>query len=188
MPKDRLAAFTDAVLAIIMTVLVLELERPAEPTLAAFWELRGAFFAYALSFWWLGSFWVSHHNLWTGAKRVDMGVIWWSMGVMFCLSLVPYATSIAGSNFGSPVAQGFYGLVIVASTAANIGLNRALGRANSDVPGLAETTSSYCRALAIDCAIKAVALLVAITVWPPAMMWGVAAAAAFIYAMRARWT
>ena len=43
MPKDRLAAFTDAVLAIIMTVLVLELERPAEPTLAAFWELRGAF-------------------------------------------------------------------------------------------------------------------------------------------------
>lgn len=50
MPKDRLAAFTDAVLAIIMTVLVLELERPAAPTLEAFWELRGSFFAYALSF------------------------------------------------------------------------------------------------------------------------------------------
>lgn len=188
MPKDRLAAFTDAVLAIIMTILVLELERPAEPTLEALWDLRGSFFAYALSFWWLGSFWVSHHNLWANARRVDMSVIWWSMGVMFCLSLVPYATSIAGSNFDRAVAQGFYGVVIVASTAVNVGLNRALGRANADVPGLMETTTSYCRVLSIDCGIKLVALLVALFVWPPAMMWGVALAAAFIYVMRSRWS
>ena len=107
---------------------------------------------------------------------------------MFCLSLVPYATSIAGSSFDSPVAQGFYGLVIVASTAANVGLNRALGRANTDVDGLVETTSTYCRMLTIDCGIKLVALLVALFIWPPAMMWGVALAAAFIYAMRSRWS
>lgn len=187
MPKDRLAAFTDAVLAIIMTVLVLELERPAAPTLEAFWDLREAFFAYALSFWWLGSFWISHHNMWVDAKRVDASVIWWSMVVMFCLSLVPYTTSVAGSNFGSAVAQGFYGLVIVASTAANVGINRALARANADVEELVVRVGDYCRILTIDCVIKLVALLVAVLVWPPAMMWGVALAAAFIYTMRARW-
>ena len=188
MPKDRLAAFTDAVLAIIMTILVLELERPAEPTLAAFWDLRGAFAAYALSFWWLGSFWMSHHNLWADAERISPAVLWWSMAVMFCLSLVPYATSIAGQNFNSAVAQGFYGIVITVCTVGNIMLNRALGRANADVGDVASTCERYCRALVIDCGIKLAALVVAVTLWPPAMMLGTALAAAFIYAMRARWT
>jgi len=188
MSKDRLAAFTDAVLAIIMTILVLELERPETPTLEAFWDLRESFFAYALSFWWLASFWISHHNLWDNAQRIDMSVIWWSMLVLFCLSLVPYTTRIAGANFHSAVALGFYGIVITLSTAANIGLNRALGRANADRPELKETLDKYCHSLSIDCAIKAVALVICIFVWPPAMMWSVALAAAFIYAMRSRWT
>ena len=187
MPKERLAAFTDAVLAIIMTILVLELARPAEPTIEAFWELRGEFAAYALSFWWLGSFWMSHHNLWAKAERIDTAVLHISMLVMFCLSLVPYATSIAGQNMGSAVAQGFYGIVITASTGANILLNRALGRANADVGDVEQTCATYCRMLAIDCCIKLAALVLAVLVWPPAMMCGVALAAAFIYAMRSTW-
>jgi len=188
MTKDRLAAFTDAVLAIIMTILVLELERPAAPTLQAFWDLRDAFFAYALSFWWLGSFWVSHHNMWADAERVDGRVVWWSMAVMFALSLVPYATSFAGGNIMSAVATGFYGLVIVASTALYVGLNKALARSNADVEGFQVKVDLYVRSLIIDCGIKLVALVVAVLVWPPAMMWGVALSAGFIYAMRARWT
>lgn len=188
MSKDRLAAFTDAMLAIIMTILVLELERPETPTLDAFWDLRESFFAYALSFWWLASFWISHHNLWDNAQRIDMSVVWWSMLVLFCLSLVPYTTRIAGANFNSAVALGFYGIVITLSTAANIGLNHALGMANADQPELKETLDKYCRSLSIDCVIKAAALVICIFVWPPAMMWGVALAAAFIYTMRSRWT
>lgn len=188
MSKDRLAAFTDAVLAIIMTVLVLELDRPETATLAGFWALRGSFAAYALSFWWLASFWMSHHNLWADAERVDAHVLWWSMAVMFCLSLVPYATSIAGAHFGSPSAQGFYGLVIVASTAGNVMLNRALGAANADVADVRKVCERYCRALELDCAIKLAALVVAVAVWPPAMMCGVVLAACFIYAMRSRWS
>lgn len=58
MKKDRVAAFTDAVLAIIMTILVLELEKPSTINLRTFWELRHSFFSYTLSFFWLGSMWV----------------------------------------------------------------------------------------------------------------------------------
>ena len=62
--KERLIAFTDAVLAIIMTILVLELDKPDEPTLSAFWALRQNFFAYFLSFFWLGSLWMALNTLW----------------------------------------------------------------------------------------------------------------------------
>lgn len=62
MKKDRVAAFTDAVIAIIMTILVLELEKPSTINLRIFWELRHSFFSYTLSFFWLGSMWVNFHN------------------------------------------------------------------------------------------------------------------------------
>lgn len=188
MSKDRIAAFTDAVVAIIMTVLVLELDKPAAPTLEALWELRGSFAAYLLSFWWLGSFWISHHNLWSQAKRVDMRVIWWSMAVMFCLSLVPYTTSFVSEHFSAAVAQGFYGVVIVVSTVCNIFLNLALGEANSDVEVVISGCRRYCRMLTIDCVIKMAALVLALLVWPPAMMFGVVVAAAFIYSVRGSWS
>ena len=65
MEKERLVTFTDAVLAIIMTILVLELKKPTEPTLAQLWALRESFLAYALSFFWLGSMWIALHNTWS---------------------------------------------------------------------------------------------------------------------------
>ena len=64
MNKERLVAFTDAVLAIIMTILVLELPKPAEPTLAALLDLQESFFAYTLSFFWLGALWFGMHGIW----------------------------------------------------------------------------------------------------------------------------
>jgi len=70
MNKERMAAFTDAVLAIIMTILVLELEKPATMTLAGLWDLRANFFAYALSFFWLGLMWLTHHNNWEKSVKL----------------------------------------------------------------------------------------------------------------------
>lgn len=71
MKKDRVAAFTDAVLAIIMTILVLELEKPTTINLSSFWELRHSFFSYTLSFFWLGSMWVNIHNEWQGIEKIN---------------------------------------------------------------------------------------------------------------------
>ncbi len=69
MNKERLAAFTDAVLAIIMTILVLELEKPKHVSLAGLWDLRANFFAYTLSFFWLGLMWSTHHSNWHKVKK-----------------------------------------------------------------------------------------------------------------------
>ena len=187
MTKDRLAAFTDAVIAIIMTILVLELEKPSGGSLAALWALRKPFAAYVLTFWWLGSFWIAHHNMWHDAEQIDNAVVWWSMLVMFFLSLVPYTTSFVSENFDSATAQGFYGMIIIASTFSHVGLNKALGTANADVEGLKTACDTYAWLLSIDCIIKTVGFLFAVSIWPPAMMLGVILAAIFTYRMRDRW-
>ena len=71
MKKDRLIVLTDAVLAIIMTILVLELEKPTTPSLEAFWDLRQNFFACFLSFFWLGSLWMALNTLWEKVERIS---------------------------------------------------------------------------------------------------------------------
>jgi len=69
--KERLGAFMDAVIAIVMTILVLELEKPAKPTLEAFWDLRINFAAYSLSFLWLAAMWTSLHNAWHVVDKIS---------------------------------------------------------------------------------------------------------------------
>lgn len=77
MGKERLIAFTDAVLAIIMTILVLELEKPDAPTIEAFFALRQNFFAYFLSFFWLGSLWMALNTLWEKVEKISTTVCNW---------------------------------------------------------------------------------------------------------------
>ena len=90
MNKERLIAFTDAVLAIIMTILVLELEKPTVPTLEAFWALRQNFFAYFLSFFWLGSLWIALNGIWEKVERISTAVTWWNLALLFTSSFLPY--------------------------------------------------------------------------------------------------
>lgn len=186
MSKERLVAFTDAILAIIMTILVLELDKPAEPTLAAFWDLRTAYFAYALSFVWLGSLWVGLNSIWEKAERIDTPVIWWNLFLLFLASLIPYATSLCSTYFDSAVIQGFYGVVVIGMTMVNYALHKALDRPNRDVPVLLEATRNYRCMLLPDIAIKCVGLLLAVTVYPPVMMYSVLIAAVYILFMKHR--
>ena len=79
MKKDRLIVLTDAVLAIIMTILVLELEKPTTPSLEAFWDLRQNFFACFLSFFWLGSLWMALNTLWEKVEKISSEIIWWNL-------------------------------------------------------------------------------------------------------------
>ena len=89
----------DAVIAIVMTILVLELEKPAKPTLEAFWNLRINFAAYALSFLWLAAMWTSLHNAWHVVDKISNRTMWLSMGLLFFSSLFPYATVFVALAF-----------------------------------------------------------------------------------------
>lgn len=77
--ERQINVLTDAVLAIIMTILVLELEKPTTPSLEAFWDLRQNFFACFLSFFWLGSLWMALNTLWEKVEKISSEIIWWNL-------------------------------------------------------------------------------------------------------------
>ena len=83
MSKDRLGAFMDAIIAIIMTILILELKKPAEPSLDALLKLWKNILVYALSFIWLGSMWVSIHNAWDRIEKISQKTIWLCIMLLF---------------------------------------------------------------------------------------------------------
>ena len=131
MRKDRVAAFTDAVLAIIMTILVLELKKPESLTIEALWNLRFSFFSYALSFFWLGSMWINIHNEWESIDRINSKTLWIVLLLLFFCSMIPYATDLVSGDFSNKLAQGFYGVFVILVTLANIALSVVLQEENS---------------------------------------------------------
>lgn len=98
MTKSRLEAFSDGVLAIIITIMVLELKIPHEPTLKALWSLAPVFTSYVLSFVYVGIYWGNHHHLLHTAHRVSSRLIWSNMALLFFLSLIPFTTGWMGEN------------------------------------------------------------------------------------------
>ena len=180
MKKERLIAFTDAVLAIIMTILVLELEKPSEPSLAAFWALRTNFFAYALSFFWLGALWTALNSIWEKVGDINTKVVWLNILLLFLSSFIPYATSLVSDHFDSRAMQGFYGIIVILMTCANWLLHKAIDEPNRQNAELLTMTKAYRRLLIPDIAIKIIGLAIALTVYPPVMMYSVLIAAFFI--------
>ena len=89
MSKERLIAFTDAVLAIIMTILVLELKRPDPISWQALWDLGTNFFAYTISFFWLGTMWVNLHRSWDVVDKINSNLVWSSIVLLFFSSFSP---------------------------------------------------------------------------------------------------
>lgn len=180
MTKERLMAFTDAILAIIMTILVLELKEPTSLSFQGLWEMKDSYFAYTLSFFWLGTMWVGLHNEWQEAKRITMPVIWNSLIVLFCSSLFPYVTKIVSAHFNNSFAQGLYGVIVVLTTISNIFLSTSLAKANQENKSLGKKVRFRRKWLSIDLAIKTIGFILAITIYPPAMMISVLAVAIFI--------
>ena len=170
MGKERLMAFTDAVLAIIMTILVLELEKPETATFEALWDLKENFFAYALSFFWLGTMWVNLHNEWHDISKVTNAVVWWSVILLFFSSLIPYAIRFVNVDYNSGVTQGFYGIMVLLVTLSNVGLSRALEKANHDEKDIKGGIADNRKRLYLDIGIKVIALILTLTVFPSAMM------------------
>lgn len=170
MSKERLTAFTDAILAIIMTILVLELEKPATADWASFWELRAHFFSYAISFFWLGAMWVNLHNHWHRIEKIDNKVIWWSITMLFFTSFFPYVTDFVSDHFTSLFAQMLYSAVVICVSLSNMALARAVERANGSTSALDDNNRKI---VAGDLSIKAIGIILAIFVYPPINMFAV---------------
>ena len=126
MSKNRLEAFSDGVIAILITIMVLELHAPPEFSLHALTPLLPVFMSYTLSFIFLGIYWNNHHHLLQAIKHVNGGVLWANLHLLFWLSLVPFGTSWMGSsNFkGWPVA--LYGIILLLAAIAYYILVRIL--------------------------------------------------------------
>lgn len=170
MNKERLAAFMDAVLAIIMTILILELKKPETATLKALWNLRIDFFAYTLSFFWLGTMWVNLHNEWHKIKYITPLIVWVNVVLLFFSSFFPYVTSFVTSYYNSSVAQGFYGIIVLAVTFCNIISLYLIEKVNKHDKELQESLKTMIRWIKVDISIKIIGLIISCIFYPPAMM------------------
>lgn len=136
MAKDRLAAFMDAILAIIMTILVLELEQPINMTWNSILELWPNYLAYALSFFWIGTMWVNLHYTWHFIDKISNKSVWWSIVLLFITSFFPYVTKMVSSNFQSQLAHLVYAIVVFGVTLTFIPLAYVLSKENKGIKGL----------------------------------------------------
>ena len=113
MTTGRLEAFSDGVIAIIITIMVLELKVPRGGDLAAVRPLVPVLAAYVVSFVYVGIYWNNHHHLLHAAERVDGGVLWANLHLLFWLSLVPVVTDWVGLNPAAPTPAAAYGVVLL---------------------------------------------------------------------------
>ncbi len=118
MSKGRLEAFSDGVVAILITIMVLELKVPHEATLASLTPLWPVFLSYVLSFIFLGIYWHNHHHLLQAIKHVNGGILWANSHLLFWLSLIPFATAWMGENHFAPLPVALYGVVLLLSAIA----------------------------------------------------------------------
>jgi uncharacterized membrane protein len=130
MGKGRLEAFSDGVLAIIITIMVLELKVPHGEDLAAVKPLFPVFLSYVLSFCYVGIYWNNHHHLLHAATRVNGPILWTNLHLLFWLSLLPFVTGWMGENHFAPVPMAFYGGVLFLSAVAYTLLSRAIIKAH----------------------------------------------------------
>jgi uncharacterized membrane protein len=113
MTKGRLEAFSDGVIAIIITIMVLELKVPHDPTLDALLMIWPVFLSYILSFVFIGIYWNNHHHLFHAVHHVSGGVMWANLHLLFWLSVVPFVTDWMGENHFAQVPVLAYGVVML---------------------------------------------------------------------------
>ena len=118
MESNRLEAFSDGVLAIIITIMVLELKVPRGVDLAALGSMLPVFLSYVLSFIYVGIYWNNHHHLFHSAKHVSAAILWANLHLLFWLSLFPFATAWMGENHAAPTPSAVYGFVLLMAAIA----------------------------------------------------------------------
>jgi uncharacterized membrane protein len=118
MPSNRLEAFSDGVLAIIITIMVLELKVPHAADVEALTALLPVFSSYVLSFTYVGIYWNNHHHLLHATRQVSGGILWANLHLLFWLSLFPFCAAWMGENHLAPVPTALYGVVLLMAAIA----------------------------------------------------------------------
>jgi uncharacterized membrane protein len=126
MTTARLEAFSDGVIAILITIMVLELRPPHEPTVQGLRPLIPIVFSYLLSFIFLGIYWTNHHHLLHAAEHVNGRVLWANLHLLFWLSLVPFVTAWVGENHFAQWPVALYGIILLLAAIAYFILVRSL--------------------------------------------------------------
>ena len=126
MERGRLEAFSDGVLAIIITIMVLELEVPSIAGLGGLQPLLPKLLSYVLSFFYLGIYWNNHHHLLQATRRVDGRILWANLHLLFWLSLVPFVTGWMGENHFAAITVALYGAILWAAAMAYFILSQSL--------------------------------------------------------------
>ena len=135
MGTNRLEAFSDGVIAVIITIMVLELKVPQDTTLTSLRSLAPQFLSYLLSFIVVAIMWVNHHHLLHSARRVDARLLWSNNALLFWMSLVPFVTAYMGNNHSDPRAVALYGAVLSLCSFSFLLLHFAIVRQHRDDPG-----------------------------------------------------
>ena len=166
MHKGRLEAFSDGVLAIILTIMVLDLKVPRGASVDALIPLWPVFINYVLSFIYIGIYWNNHHHLMQAAEKVDGKVLWANLHLLFWLSLIPFGTAWMGENgFVAPLPVAIYGFVLTMPGIAYSFLVKTLLKTHTQESLLAKSIGSDTKGK-ISVAICALAIALAfVSVW-----------------------
>lgn len=132
MSSERLNAFYDAIIAIIVTILVLELPQPETVTLAGLWELKLSYLAYLISFLVCVNMWQYHHKIFNHVEKINNRIIWLNILLLLVLSFIPYLTLLVADNFNSLLAQSLYGINFILVDIILYFLSKQLIKHNSD--------------------------------------------------------
>lgn len=138
MVKGRLEAFSDGVIAIIITIMVLELKVPRGADLATLRPLLPLFLSYVLSFVYVGIYWNNHHHMLHLARRVNGAILWANLHLLFWLSLVPFVTGWLGANDFAPLPTALYGVVMLMAGVSYFILQQAILRVEGPDSALAK--------------------------------------------------
>ncbi len=162
MDKSRLEAFSDGVIAIILTIMVLDLKVPKEPTLEALGNFWPIYFAYALSYGNVFFVWLNHHDIFASLKDINRSVLLSNGLLLFVVSLIPFATAFASqSNWKAPLSVAAYGIVLVAVCLAFGHLRLVAGKSTAD----AKAAEHYRKEARISLALAALFLLGSLCAW-----------------------
>ena len=177
MSKDRFVAFFDAIMAIIMTIVVLEFVIPSGTNWSDLDTLGYQIFAYAISFFWLGGMWINIHNIWHNVDIIDRSVLWTNIAMLFFSSMIPFLVVYVGRNINEIVPEVLYGMDVLCITVLNEISVELLARHHECVKA---KIKSFRLSIIIDIAVKVVGIIFGITVFPMAILISVIVAMIFL--------
>ena len=169
MDTNRLEAVYDAIIAIIVTVLVLELPQPATASLASIWALRTSYFAYFISFLVCANLWQYHHIIYNPVDKINTRIIWLNILLMLVFSLIPYITTFVANNPNSFIPQVIYGLDFIAVDIILFVMERSLLKVNEENRDYIKRAMNIKTALYIPFVIFIIGFVIALLGYPIAI-------------------